>query len=207
MVGFYNYTVWLTYVGLVGAVTGIVFASEGNVSAAVVCLLIAGFCDLFDGTVARTKERTEREKGFGIQIDSLSDIVNFGVLPAMIGHAVGMTAWYQTAVLCVYVLAALIRLGYYNVTEEELSRSETPVKRTHYEGLPVTTATILFPMLFLVKSHMADSAFAMLYTVWMLLAAAAFLIKFRVRKLKMRGMLLAAAVGAAVLILLLFMWK
>ena len=207
MVGFYNYTVWLTYLGLAAAVTGVTFAAKGDVSAAVLCLMLCGFCDLFDGTVARTKERTEREKSFGIQIDSLSDLVNFGVLPAMIGYAVGMTAWYQVAVLCVYVLAALIRLGDYNVTEEELHRGGEAARRTHYEGLPVTTASILFPVLFIVRPHMADASFAVLYTAWMLVIAAAFLIRFRVRKLGMRGMLLAAGLGAALLVLLIFAWR
>ena len=57
MIGFYNYTVILTYIGLASAVTGIYFAMEGKyVIVSVIALLIAGLCDMFDGKIARTKK-------------------------------------------------------------------------------------------------------------------------------------------------------
>ena len=57
------------------------FAVNGHLHLGVMCLAISGLCDMFDGKIARTKKnRTEVEKRFGIQIDSLSDIVCFGVL-------------------------------------------------------------------------------------------------------------------------------
>ena len=120
MVGIYNYTVLMTYFGVVSAVVGIGLAMYGRTSMAIVCLMISGFCDLFDGSIARTRQRTENEKKFGIQIDSLADMICFGVLPAAIGYSVGMTKWFEFGVLALYVLAALIRLAYYNVTEDEL---------------------------------------------------------------------------------------
>lgn len=84
MLGFYNYTVVLTYVGMLTGFAGILFAAGGQVSPALLCLLGAGFCDMFDGKIASTRPRTQQEKRFGIQIDSLSDLVCFGVLPAVI---------------------------------------------------------------------------------------------------------------------------
>ena len=94
MVGFYNYTVLLTYLGVVSSVLGIGFAMYGRTSMAIVCLMISGFCDLFDGSVARTRKRTQNEQKFGIQIDSLADMICFGVLPAAIGFSIGLTKWY-----------------------------------------------------------------------------------------------------------------
>ena len=86
MIGFYNYTVWLTFIGMLSSVTGIGLAVQGRIVPAVICLMFSGFCDMFDGIVARTKkDRTDEEKRFGIQLDSLSDIVCFGVLPFVIG--------------------------------------------------------------------------------------------------------------------------
>ena len=75
MIGFYNYTVLLTYVSAVAAVAGIVFAMHGNGFAAILCLMASGICDMFDGLVAKTRERTRQEKRFGIWIDSLADVV------------------------------------------------------------------------------------------------------------------------------------
>ena len=60
LIGFYDYTVILTYMSLFSAVVGMVKAAEGAFTAAVICLALSGFCDAFDGTVARTK-RTARQ--------------------------------------------------------------------------------------------------------------------------------------------------
>ena len=81
MVGFYNYTVILTYLSLCSGITGIYFAlAYSRPGIAVFCLLFSGFCDAFDGRIARTrKHSTEQEKRFGIQIDSLSDLLCFGL--------------------------------------------------------------------------------------------------------------------------------
>ena len=67
------------------SVTGLFFAAPGKIDMALLCLLISGFLDLFDGMVARTKkDRTDAEKQFGIQIDSLTDVICVGALPALI---------------------------------------------------------------------------------------------------------------------------
>ncbi len=205
MVGFYNYTVIMTYFGVVSAVLGIGLAMYGHTSMAVVCLMVSGFCDLFDGSIARTRERTEDEKKFGIQIDSLADLICFGVLPVAIGFSIGLTHWYEAAALVVYVLAALIRLAYYNVTEEELEFCEN-TKRVYYDGLPVTTVAILIPMIYTLRPVM-KSGFLLLYALCLLVTAIAFLAKIKVRKLGMKGMIAAAFCGAAVLALLIVGWN
>ena len=75
---------------------------------------------MFDGKIARTKKnRTEEEKCFGIQIDSLADIVCFGILPIVLGFKLGMYHIYGIAILLFYGLAGLIRLAYFNVMEEK----------------------------------------------------------------------------------------
>lgn len=80
MLGVYDYTVVLTYISLMISIGGMMFAVNGHLHLGVMCLAISGLCDMFDGKIARTKKnRTEDEKRFGIQIDSLSDIVCFGV--------------------------------------------------------------------------------------------------------------------------------
>lgn len=205
MVGFYNYTVILTYIGVVSAVLGIGLSMYGRTSMAVVCLMISGFCDLFDGTIARTKKRTENEMKFGIQIGSLADLVCFGVLPAAIGFSIGLTHWFESVALIIYVLAALIRLAYYNVTEEELEFSEN-TRRVYYDGLPVTTVAIIIPMIYTLRPVM-KSGFLLLYAICLLVTAAAFLLKIKVRKLGMKGMIIAAFCGLAVLALLIVGWN
>ncbi len=205
MVGFYNYTVIMTYFGVVSSMLGIGLAMYGHTSMAIVCLMISGFCDLFDGSIARTKTRTDNEKKFGIQIDSLADMICFGVLPAAIGFSIGMTHWYEAAALILYVLAALIRLAYYNVTEDVLEFSKNTT-RVYYDGLPVTTAAIIIPLVYTLRPIM-KSGFLFLYAMSLLVIAVAFLTKVKVRKLGMKGMVIAAICGLAVLALLIVGWN
>ena len=169
IVGFYNYTVVLTYIGSLAGLLGVCSAVRGDARAAAICLMASGLCDLFDGTVAQTRARTAQEKRFGVQIDSLSDLVSFGVQPAAIGYCIGVRG-AQVIVLCCYALAALIRLAYYNVTEDELL--EEGSGRDAYEGLPVTTATIMFPLLVAVRGFLGEAA-PHVYAGAMLLMAAA----------------------------------
>ncbi len=205
VIGFYNYTVVLTYLGVVSAMIGIALAMFGQTSMAVICLMVSGCCDLFDGSVARTRTRTQQERKFGIQIDSLADLICFGVLPAAIGFSIGLTRWYEAAALILYVLAALIRLAYYNVTEDALAFYENTA-RVYYDGLPVTTVALWIPVIFALRPVMR-SGFSLLYAVSLLVCAATFLTKIRVRKLGMKGMLATAACGLAVLALLIIEWN
>ena len=109
MLGVYDYTVILTYISLMVSIGGMLFSLNGDCRMARVCLAISGLCDMFDGKVARTKkDRTEAEKRFGIQIDSLADIVCFGVSPAILCYRMGMRGLTGVAILLFYVLAGLI---------------------------------------------------------------------------------------------------
>ena len=67
MLGIYNYTVILTYLGMLSGFAGILFAFEGQLWAALGCLMFSGVCDMFDGKIARAMKRTGEEKRFGIQ--------------------------------------------------------------------------------------------------------------------------------------------
>lgn len=76
MIGFYDYTVVLTYISLMCSVFGITQAIGGHYRTAIICLALSGLFDMFDGKIARTKKnRTDDEKLFGVQIDSLCDVV------------------------------------------------------------------------------------------------------------------------------------
>lgn len=119
MLGYYDYTVVLTYFGMLSAFWGILHAINQRYSEAVLCLMLAGICDMFDGAVASTKTRTDREKVFGIQIDSLSDLISFGVLPSIFVYMISDKNVFTGLVASIFLLCALIRLSYFNVLEGE----------------------------------------------------------------------------------------
>ena len=180
MLGIYNYTVILTYIGFLSGFAGILCALEGNAAWALNCLVLAGICDVFDGKVASTKkDRTRSEKRFGIQIDSLSDLVCFGVLPAVIVYTLGR-GWLRAVACGAYVLCALIRLAWFNVDEEARQDFDTG-RRKVYLGLPVTSAAAVFPLLYGL-CILFCWPIRILSIFVLLLVAAAFLTPFSIRK-------------------------
>lgn len=148
MVGFFNYTVWLTYIALFSGSVGIFFSCSGNPLVGIICLSISGILDLFDGKVAKTKKnRTDDEKKYGIEIDSLTDLVCFGVLPCCIGYAFGMNHWVYCLVFGFFILCGMIRLAYYNVLEGH--RQESGGK-PGFLGVPITTSSMTAPLVFII---------------------------------------------------------
>lgn len=201
LLGYYNYTVILTYLGALAGFAGCAGVMAGKLFEAVICLMLAGICDMFDGAIAATKLRDRREKRFGIQIDSMSDFICFGVLPAVWVYAANGLADTAFLPCCFYLLCALIRLSYFNVAEEERQECENG-KREYYLGLPVTTIALLLPACYVIQRRwMPDTA--VIYILLLLAAGAAFLIPFRIRKPYLTGkagILLMGAVEFALLL-------
>ena len=161
MIGFYDYTVVVTYISLVSSILGMFCAIDGKLTLAVSCLAFSGLCDMFDGKIARTKKnRTDDEKSFGIQIDSLCDIVCFGIFPIILGYKLGMCKAYSIAILAFYGMAGVIRLAYFNVMEAK-RQSETSENRKYYQGLPITSMAVIMPFL---NSHFVMLERNLLYT-------------------------------------------
>ena len=205
MIGFYSYTVILTYIGFVCGSVGLYFAANGSTNMAIIMLMLAGFCDMFDGKIAKTKKnRTPEECRFGIQIDSLSDVVCFGLLPPMIACSAGLQKPANIAVFCCFSLAALVRLAYFNVTEEERQKVTTS-RRKVYEGLPVTSVALIIPLLFAFRrdlESLGDSAFSITATVVYALIACLFITRFTLKKPQMRAMYWFILIGVLELLLL-----
>lgn len=205
MLGFYNYSVILTYLGLASSVFGItqvieVYKGQGNYSIAFLCLLFSGLCDLFDGRIARMKKnRTDREKVFGIQIDSLCDLVCFGVFPGILGYSFGMNYGLGLVSAIAIILAAVIRLGYFNTVEQE-RQATTSEKRHEYRGLPVTTVAIILPIIYIAIGLVGKTLFPIIFQVCLIIIALLFLIKFKVRKPQILGVVLLILIGTIILI-------
>ena len=203
MIGVYDYTVLATYVSLAFGVSGILSAMNGSPFSALLCLMVSGLLDAFDGRIARTKKnRTEQEKRFGIQIDSLNDVICFGVLPGVIAVSLGSGEWWLRTTVLFYILAALIRLAYFNVTEEE-RQSETHEHRKYYLGVPVTAASFFMPLFWLLPNRLMLDLSAT-YCVGLFILGALFITPLRIPKAGLKGILFMAAVGLAEVVAMLY---
>ncbi len=175
MIGIYDYTVILTYLSICSAVTGIFAAFSGHSFLALTCLMFSGLFDMFDGKVARTKKRNQAEINYGIQIDSLADIIAFGILPICIGYSIGMDKWYYLPICFIFTLGALIRLAHFNVNEEEVAKTTTG-RSTSFVGLPTTSVALIIPFIYILKIW-TNNYFKYIYAATLLIIGFLFVLK------------------------------
>ena len=205
MIGYYNYTVVLTYISLASSVFGMTQAIHGRFKTAILCLAISGLCDMFDGKIARTKkDRTEDEKAFGIQIDSLCDVVCFGAFPALICYLLGVRGPIGIAAIILYCVNSVVRLAYFNVMEAK-NALVTETGEKYYRGLPITSMAIVLPLVFMVQFFVPDYIFRLCLFLALIIVGILFVVDFKLKKPNNATLaVLVAVVGVAVLIMLIF---
>jgi CDP-diacylglycerol--serine O-phosphatidyltransferase len=106
--------------------------------------------DVLDGRIARWRQRTS---AMGRELDSLADVISFGVAPAAIAYGCGMQGLYDRIVLGFFVACGVSRLARYNVTAEKLSGGGDKVK--YFEGTPIPTSLVLVVVLAAAASQAA----------------------------------------------------
>ncbi|MFK5925769.1 MAG: CDP-alcohol phosphatidyltransferase family protein [Desulfuromusa sp.] len=151
--------------GLLCAILGIYYAFLGHFPAAMIGLIWAVFFDWSDGIIARRiKGRTKEQGAFGGQLDSLIDIVSFGICPAVILLSYGnFSPWYIPGAF-VIVASGVIRLSYFNVFGL--------VDKSTYWGFPLDNNVIILVFLFLFDGLLSPAIFGLiLYALLMVLAA------------------------------------
>ncbi len=106
-------------------------------------VLAAGVFDVLDGRIARWRQKSS---AMGRELDSLADIISFGVAPAVIAYGCGMQGLFDRVVLAGFVACGVSRLARYNITAEALSDGEDKVK--YFEGTPIPTSLLLVILMF-----------------------------------------------------------
>lgn len=202
-IGYYNKSVILTYLGVCFSIFGMNLAFSGEILYAFLCLLAAGICDIFDGPIARKCKRNRKEKMFGIEIDSLSDIINFVIFPIVIFHCMGYEEWYHNVIYTLFALGGVIRLGFFNV-EAQSFHLHGPVK--YYSGLPVTTTSFIFPIFYILSFILEPDIFEGLMTSLILLVSILFTYNFKIKKLTGKFLYFSALLAVVVAVTLLLLY-
>ena len=109
---------------------------------AVALLLLALACDFADGAIARGQHHASP---FGADLDSLADVVSFGVAPAVLGFTLGLRGFWDVLLLCLFVCCGASRLARFNVTLESLA--DRTGKVGYYEGTPIPTSIAIVGVL------------------------------------------------------------
>lgn len=105
-------------------------------------VLAALIFDVLDGRIARWRQKSS---AMGRELDSLADVISFGVAPAIIAYACGMQGLFDRIVLAYFVACGVSRLARYNVTAETLSEGTGKVK--YFEGTPIPTSIVLVALM------------------------------------------------------------
>ena len=205
MIGFYDYTVVLTFLSVLTSIFGMTQAMDGHFRIAIVCLALSGLLDTFDGKVARTKkDRNDDQKLYGIQLDSLADVVCFGVFPVMICTLMGVRGLLGGIAVGFYSLCGVIRLAFFNVLET--NRQTTPDSGEKvYHGLPITSIAVILPLTFLLGFCMNECAFRWVLMAMLVITGFLFILDFKLKKpTNLQIGLLIVIVAAAVSVVMLF---
>jgi len=141
--------------GLLAAVLGIYFATLGNFHYALMGILWAVLFDWLDGIIARKmKTRTNAQKDFGPQLDSLIDIISFGVFPAVFLLSYGnFSPWFLPGAFLIVATSA-IRLSYFNVFGM--------IDGQTYRGLALDNNVIILAFLFLFERFFSHTVFSVI---------------------------------------------
>ena len=178
MLGYWNKSVYITYCGTFIAVGGLLLTfNTGNIDYSFIGMIIAAVCDMFDGKVARSiKNRTDKEKEFGVQIDSLADVICFITIPAITIYLCGLREIYQIILLALYVVCGIVRLGYFNVA---MSDKDKAIKT--YSGLPVPVSVPVFGLVWLIGKFVNFNP-TIIYTILVPLVGFLHISKIKIKK-------------------------
>ena len=185
--------------GLLSAVLAIYFAIVGNFPAAMIGLVWAVFFDWSDGNIARRmKGRTDKQRLFGGQLDSLIDIVSFGVCPAVVLLSYGdFSPWFLPGAFLI-VAGGVLRLSYFNVYGL--------VSKTSYQGLAIDNNGILLVLLFVFHDLFSASVFTVILYILILTLAALNVAPIRTPKLS-SGLWYYGIVAYTITLTLFYSWQ
>lgn len=210
-IGKYDKSVIVTYLGILSTMVGIylIFGSDTpHVTGSIICLMISGICDMFDGKVARMcKNRTEYDVNYGIQIDSLADMVSFIVFPIVILYGiyksldVGICAFIAVPVLTLFTVCGISRLAYFNIN----TAAEKSID--YYTGLPVTATSIIFPAIYLLRYVLSVKVFCSVYLAVFFVIAFLMVYNFKVKKFKTASWYVLCSVLAIVMAVVLLLLR
>ena len=135
----------LTFIEIPILIMGISYCFLNQTYIAVICLILLGICDGFDGTVARKLRKDPSGQEYGVQLDSLADIMTCGILPVLICFSMGFNGVFDIIIYALFIICGITRLSYYNVNNKD--------DKSHFCGLPITVSTMVISCLYAVTKN------------------------------------------------------
>ncbi len=180
IIGFYNVANFITLSGLCAALASCYTAFAGYPKLAVVLFMLAGICDMFDGRVARATDNGDiKRRTFGVQIDTVCDVVSFGVAPGFLAYAFGFRDTFDIIIYILFACFGAIRLAYFNT--QALTEADD-MKMTSFTGMPIPTICFFIPSLALLMTFLSPDITHWIFKAVYLIVGFSFVLNFKVKK-------------------------
>ncbi|MFN8577878.1 MAG: CDP-alcohol phosphatidyltransferase family protein [Candidatus Sericytochromatia bacterium] len=176
-IGVYNIPNAITLTGLMLSLMSCFLSYNNKIELAIICFMYSGICDMFDGMIARKMSLNEEAQLFGVQLDSIVDIVSFGVAPVMITFHLGFNSLIDYILLIFYTCCATMRLAYFNI-----HGTSGDGKIKYYTGLPVTFSAMIFPLAYITIMSGNESLYYSLIRTTFFTVAVMFILNIKIPK-------------------------
>ena len=201
-IGIYSIANFITLMGLTSSVVACFLAGIGSFKFALFMLFLACLCDTFDGRVARSNlNRTEKQKFYGIQLDSLCDLVSFGVTPCFIAFSFGFRGVLDIIIYCLFIVCGAIRLAYFNTLAN--APSANPKKNKGFRGLPIPMSCPLMTLLFMLTLFTPANVSVWFFRIGMLTLAIGYILNIKIKKPSLKRTAIFTAVQVVLLLIIL----
>ena len=180
IIGYYNIANFITLTGMSSALCACYLAFMGHYKAAIVVYMLAGLCDLFDGRVARATDNGDmKRRTFGVQIDTVSDVISFGVAPGVLAYAMGFRDVADVVIYIIFACLGAIRLAYFSTQ----AITEAPgMKMTCFTGMPIPTISFFLPPLALLMTCVAPETMHWVFKAVYAIIGISFVINVKIKK-------------------------
>lgn len=186
-IGCFNKSVILTYIGVLLSFLGMQIslnASTDNeyiaLNKVMIILILVGLCDTFDGVIARRCKRNNIQKQFGVQIDSLCDVISFGIFPVIILYSFKtdiISNIIITAISILYIIAIVTRLAWFNINHNEKT----------FIGVPVTYIALVMPFIQLITCNVNYNLRTLSIPITMSIMSIAYILNIKIPKLNKKA--------------------
>ena len=178
----------ITFLEIIILIIGVKYCFLNKILYAIICLIFLGICDGFDGKVAGKLREKGASKDYGIQLDSLADILSSGFFPVLICFSMGFTKPIDLIVYGIFLICGITRLSYFNV--------RTSSDEKFFEGIPITVSTMVLPIIYL----LTKSEFVFITTLFIL--SILYVGNIKIKKLSLIAKIFLSVIGIILAIII-----
>lgn len=174
----------LTFIEVMILTVGIKMCFDNIIWGSMICLIFLGILDGLDGKFAQKVRKNEENKEYGVQLDSLVDIISSGVFPVIILYSMKFDNMLDVLVYIIFLICGVTRLAFFNVNNKE--------NNEYFYGIPITASAMILPIVYLLTNN------EIIYMVCLFLLSILYVSKLKIKKLNLKLKIFLSIIGIIV---------